>query len=191
MTLRLANQPGKEANNVNSASWAVLVSHTKDFTPVCSTELGYKARIKHEIDQAWRLSSLEVGWSAPLTDGGKRHHGSGVAQIIFRWATVAASAITNFAKAPPALTERPCKRPSELRRACNQGRVGPEYRCTRQGADECVCRPVPNISVAFQAHLLAGVDLNRDAFERVVEFLSLPGNIALSCLMRGLGVLSR
>ncbi len=57
-------------------SWGVMFSHPKDFTPVCTTELGYMARIKPEFDKRGvKIIGLSIdpvdrheGWSKDIAE---------------------------------------------------------------------------------------------------------------------------
>jgi alkyl hydroperoxide reductase subunit AhpC len=86
MTLQIgADAPNFEAETTEGkinfhdwlgSSWGIMFSHPKDFTPVCTTELGYMAKLKPEFDKRGvKIIGLSVdptsqhkGWSKDIEE---------------------------------------------------------------------------------------------------------------------------
>ena len=102
-------------------SWAVLFSHPKDFTPVCTTELGYMASIKPEFDRRGvKIIGLSVDpidrhgdWAKDIADT----QGTAPNYPIIADATTSSPSSTACSPRTPRATPAPARRRTTRRSA--------------------------------------------------------------------------
>ena len=96
-------------------SWVVLFSHPKDFTPVCTTELGYMAKIKPEFDKRnTKIIGLSVdpidkheGWAADIEETQGARPNYPIIGKLGAWPCVSAMSAAHFAWLDTGSTLRP------------------------------------------------------------------------------------
>ena len=95
-------------------SWCVLFSHPKDFTPVCTTELGYMARLQPEFDKRMTkiigLSVDAVGDHSRWANDIKETRASRRITRLFAIPTSRSRSSTGCFPPPPRATRRSARR---------------------------------------------------------------------------------
>jgi alkyl hydroperoxide reductase subunit AhpC len=145
--------------------WAVLFSHPKNFTPVCTTELGAMARIKHEFDaRGVKILGISVD---PVDD----HH---------RWAT-------DIEETQGAAPNYPLIGDPELKVAKLYGMLPAEAGSSSHGrtaANNATVRTVfviaPDKSIKLQLIYPMSTGRNFDEILRVIDSLQLTSKHAVS-----------
>ena len=139
-------------------SWGVLFSHPKDFTPVCTTELGYMARIKPEFD---KRNVKIIGLSVDPVD---RHQGW--AQDIEETQGVRAELSDD--RRPGAEDRQALRHAAGERRATSEGRTPADNQTVR---NVYVIGPDKKIKLVISYPMTTG--RNFDEVLRVIDSLQL------------------